>query len=48
MEKLNEQELDKLKGGGYWRQNPDGSWIYVDENDEESDGYDIIWGSHRI
>lgn len=38
---LKNHELDKILGGGYWWQAPNGLWIYID-GDEEPDGEDVI------
>ncbi len=40
---LSDYELSQMVGGGYWWQCPDGSWIYI-ADDEEPDGDDTIWG----
>lgn len=41
MDILNNNELGKVLGGGYWWQAPNGLWIYI-ESDEEPDGEDVI------
>ena len=43
MDILNNNEQDKVLGGGYWWLTPSGQWIYI-ESDEEPDGDDIICG----
>lgn len=42
MEKIKKKEQSQILGGGYWWLSPSGQWFYID-NDEVSDGDDIIW-----
>ena len=46
MDILKELDLSHVVGGGYWWRAPNGQWFYID-NDEEPDGDDIIWNSHK-
>lgn len=41
MDILNNNEQDKVLGGGYWWLTPSGQWIYI-ESDEELDDEDVI------
>lgn len=43
MKVLSQNELSQLLGGGYWKLLPDGTYIYV-EFDEEGDDDDIVYG----
>ena len=41
MDILNNNEQDKVLGGGYWWLTPSGQWICI-ESDEEPDDEDVI------
>jgi len=43
MEKVSKEEMSLILGGGYWVPLPNGTYIYV-ESDEEGDDDDIIYG----
>ena len=37
MERLFDDQLNQLKGGGYWYEIAPGKWIYVDDDESDSD-----------
>lgn len=41
-EKLSPQEMDNIKGGGFWYTLPDGTQIWI-ECDEEGEEPNIVW-----